>query len=210
MPTRSSARARCRAKYRSDPPSPDAGPDMLEISDTPERGGGVGTGFRAPLNGNSVKAGPASGAQAYAATTSTRAARRSRDVLRTVHWHRSRTRRRAGPAGYLEVAPDLERFFVMGTTDDESGISLTMAVQPGTSLFAQMLAFGAPRHHRSSTAVFGTMRASVRIGGPMGPSADVFTLRVAGEARIPRAMVAGVINVPDGRPRCEQCTRSDH
>ena len=43
-------------------------------------------------------------------------------------------------AGYLEVAPDLERFFVMGTTDDERGMSLTMAVQPGTSTFAQMLA----------------------------------------------------------------------
>ncbi len=43
-------------------------------------------------------------------------------------------------AGYLEVAPDLERFFVMGTTDDERGMSLTMAVQPGTSVFAQMLA----------------------------------------------------------------------
>ncbi|MBA3586299.1 MAG: hypothetical protein H0W41_01525 [Chloroflexi bacterium] len=43
-------------------------------------------------------------------------------------------------AGYMEVAPDLERFFVMGTTDDERGMSLTMAVQPGTSVFAQMLA----------------------------------------------------------------------
>ncbi len=43
-------------------------------------------------------------------------------------------------AGYLEVAPDPERFFVMGTTDDERGMSLTMAVQPGTSIFAQMLA----------------------------------------------------------------------
>jgi len=28
----------------------------------------------------------------------------------------------------------------MGTTDDERGMSLTMAVQPGTSVFAQMLA----------------------------------------------------------------------
>jgi len=43
-------------------------------------------------------------------------------------------------AGYLEVAPDLERFFVMGTTDDERGLSLTMAIQPRTSILAQMLA----------------------------------------------------------------------
>lgn len=43
-------------------------------------------------------------------------------------------------AGYLELAPDIERFFVMGTTDDQRGISLTMAVQPGTPLAVQMLA----------------------------------------------------------------------
>ena len=43
-------------------------------------------------------------------------------------------------AGYLEIAPDLERFFVMGTTDDQRGVSLTMAVQPGTPLAVQMLA----------------------------------------------------------------------
>jgi hypothetical protein len=43
-------------------------------------------------------------------------------------------------AGYLELAPDLDRFFVMGTTDDERGVNMTMALQPGTSLAAQMLA----------------------------------------------------------------------
>lgn len=43
-------------------------------------------------------------------------------------------------AGYLEIAPDLERFFVMGTTDDARGLSLTMAVQPATSIVVQMLA----------------------------------------------------------------------
>ena len=43
-------------------------------------------------------------------------------------------------AGYMEIAPDLERFFVMGTTDDQRGISLTMAMQPGTPLAVQMLA----------------------------------------------------------------------
>ena len=42
-------------------------------------------------------------------------------------------------AGYMEIAPDLERFFVMGTTDDQRGISLTMSVQPGTPLAVQML-----------------------------------------------------------------------
>ncbi len=36
-------------------------------------------------------------------------------------------------AGYLELAPDLERFFVMGVHDDRPGITLTMALPPGTS-----------------------------------------------------------------------------
>ena len=43
-------------------------------------------------------------------------------------------------AGYLQIAPDAKRFFVMGTTDDEAGINLTMAVQPQTSLLVQMFA----------------------------------------------------------------------
>src|SRR5688500_1624519 len=33
-------------------------------------------------------------------------------------------------AAYMELAPDLEQYFVMGTTDDERGLELTMAVQP--------------------------------------------------------------------------------
>jgi hypothetical protein len=43
-------------------------------------------------------------------------------------------------AGYMELAPDLDRFFVMGTTDDERGVNLTMGLQPGTSVAVQMLA----------------------------------------------------------------------
>ncbi|MBA2633055.1 MAG: hypothetical protein H0U86_08670 [Chloroflexi bacterium] len=43
-------------------------------------------------------------------------------------------------AGYLELAPDLDRFFVMGTTDDERGVNLTMAMQARTSMLVHMLA----------------------------------------------------------------------
>ena len=43
-------------------------------------------------------------------------------------------------AGYLEIAPDLDRFFVMGSTDDERGFQLTQAVMPGTPLIVMMLA----------------------------------------------------------------------
>ncbi len=43
-------------------------------------------------------------------------------------------------AAYLQVAPDLEPYFVMGTTDDERGFALTQATMPNTPLIVQMLA----------------------------------------------------------------------
>jgi hypothetical protein len=42
-------------------------------------------------------------------------------------------------AGYLEIAPDLERFFVMGTSDDMEGITRTMAVVPHRSFLMNFL-----------------------------------------------------------------------
>lgn len=36
-------------------------------------------------------------------------------------------------AGYLELAPDLERFFVMGVHDDLKGLGVTMGLKPGDS-----------------------------------------------------------------------------
>jgi hypothetical protein len=42
-------------------------------------------------------------------------------------------------AGYLEIAPDLERFFVMGTTDDFRGITSTMSVLPNRSTFINLI-----------------------------------------------------------------------
>ena len=46
-------------------------------------------------------------------------------------------------AGYLELAPDLERFFVMGVTDDDPGIQKTMAFAPETPPIVHFLA-GSP------------------------------------------------------------------
>jgi hypothetical protein len=43
-------------------------------------------------------------------------------------------------AAYMEMAPELKRYFVMGTTDDERGVQLTMAFLTGTSLLVQMVA----------------------------------------------------------------------
>jgi hypothetical protein len=43
-------------------------------------------------------------------------------------------------AGYMELAPELERYFVMGTTDDFAGVEKTMGLQPGTTMAVQMIA----------------------------------------------------------------------
>ena len=43
-------------------------------------------------------------------------------------------------AAYLEIAPDLAPYFVMGTHDDARGIGVTMAVPPGTSHFVHLIA----------------------------------------------------------------------
>jgi hypothetical protein len=62
-------------------------------------------------------------------------------------------------AAYMEMAPELKRYFVMGTTDDERGVNLTMAVQPGTPLIVQMLA---------STPLLVTMLNGVLAAGIVG------------------------------------------
>lgn len=43
-------------------------------------------------------------------------------------------------AGYLEMAPDLERFFVMGITDDIAGIGRTMGGLPNRPFFVDIFA----------------------------------------------------------------------
>jgi hypothetical protein len=43
-------------------------------------------------------------------------------------------------AAYLEIAPDLEPYFVMGVHDDPRGIGITMAVPPGTPAFVHLIA----------------------------------------------------------------------
>jgi hypothetical protein len=43
-------------------------------------------------------------------------------------------------AAYLEIAPELEPYFVMGIHDDPKGIGITMALPPGTRPAAHLLA----------------------------------------------------------------------
>ena len=42
-------------------------------------------------------------------------------------------------AAYLEIAPDLAPYFVMGVHDDAPGIGVTMAVPPGTAPFVHLI-----------------------------------------------------------------------
>jgi hypothetical protein len=43
-------------------------------------------------------------------------------------------------AAYLEIAPDLAPYFVMGVHDDAAGIGITMAVPPGTAPVVHLIA----------------------------------------------------------------------
>jgi hypothetical protein len=43
-------------------------------------------------------------------------------------------------AAYLEIAPDLAPYFVMGVHDDATGIGVTMAVPPGTAPIVHLIA----------------------------------------------------------------------
>jgi hypothetical protein len=43
-------------------------------------------------------------------------------------------------AAYLEIAPELAPYFVMGTHDDPAGIGITMAVPPGTAPWVHLVA----------------------------------------------------------------------
>lgn len=43
-------------------------------------------------------------------------------------------------AAYLEIAPDLAPYFVMGVHDDAAGIGITMAVPPGTAPIVHLIA----------------------------------------------------------------------
>ena len=43
-------------------------------------------------------------------------------------------------AAYLELAPDLEPYFVLGVHDDAPGVGVTMAVPPGTSPIVHLIA----------------------------------------------------------------------
>lgn len=81
-------------------------------------------------------------------------------------------------AAYLQMAPDLSPYMVMGTTDDERGMRLTMAIAPRTSVLALMVASS-------------PMLISVINGVLVGAIASLIVLQVEGGTVA--AIVAGAL-----------------
>jgi hypothetical protein len=71
-------------------------------------------------------------------------------------------------AAYLELAPDLAPYFVMGTSDDAAGISKTMAVGPTHSYAVQMIAATPTMIATLNSVLFGAIVSlvSIQLGVP--------------------------------------------
>jgi hypothetical protein len=84
-------------------------------------------------------------------------------------------------AAYLEIAPELEPYFVMGVHDDPRGIGVTMAVPPGTPALVHLIA-GTPTLVVVLNAVVG------------GAIAALVVLRSAAPGLVPTVAVALVVS----------------
>jgi hypothetical protein len=83
-------------------------------------------------------------------------------------------------AAYLEIAPDLEPYFVMGTHDDAPGIGITMAVPPGTPSIVHLIA--------------GTPTLVIVLNGILaGAIAALVAFRVGGADLAPSIVIAVVV-----------------
>ena len=83
-------------------------------------------------------------------------------------------------AAYLEIAPELEPYFVMGIHDDPRGIGITMAVPPGTPPLVHLIA--------------GTPTLVVVINGIVaGAIAALVVLRAAAPGLLPTVATALVV-----------------
>jgi hypothetical protein len=73
-------------------------------------------------------------------------------------------------AGYLEIAPDLERFFVMGSTDDVEGIVKTMAIFPRRSVVFNLMSANPTLLAVLNSVLFGAIigLGGIQVGAEMG------------------------------------------
>jgi len=82
---------------------------------------------------------------------------------------------------YLQIAPDLEPYFVMGTHDDPPGIGITMAVPPGLPVIVHLIA-STPFLVTTLNAVLAGALAAlviVRLFGGQGAAAALGAIAVA-------------------------------
>jgi hypothetical protein len=85
-------------------------------------------------------------------------------------------------AAYLEIAPELAPYFVMGVHDDARGIGITMAVPPGTSPFVHLIA-GTPTLVMVLNAIVAGAIAAIaafRFAGSDAPVTVLLAVAVAG------------------------------
>lgn len=114
------------------------------------------------------------------------------DVLCVIGMNRIR-------AGYLELAPELERFLVMGATDDFDGITRTMAIVPGRHVAVNLMSASPTLVALLNAAVAGALGAlvalqlwgSIGVGVAAGAAAFVFVGLVQFE--VDRRQVRGLI-----------------
>jgi hypothetical protein len=101
-------------------------------------------------------------------------------------------------AGYLEIAPDLDRYFVMGSTDDERGFQLTQAMMPGTPMLIQMLASSPMLISVLNSVLAGAIvaLAVLQVGGgtvpAIGAAIVAFILAMAAFLEYARRQISGV------------------
>lgn len=101
-------------------------------------------------------------------------------------------------AGYLEIAPDLDRFFVMGSTDDERGFELTQALAPGTPMIVQMLASSPMLISVLNSVLAGAIvaLAVLQVGGgtlpALGAAVAAFVAAMAAFLAYARRQISGV------------------
>ncbi len=107
-------------------------------------------------------------------------------------------------AAYLELAPDLERYFVMSAHDDRPGVGVTMGVQPGGGLMwiAHLLA-GTPTVVillnsvlAGVIAAIAALRGGAAMSATLGAGVLVFAVAVVLHALYARRSIAKTNFVP--------------
>jgi hypothetical protein len=101
-------------------------------------------------------------------------------------------------AAYLELAPELEQYFVMGTTDDGAGIVKTMALDPRQPLIGQMIGATPTLIATLNSILVGAIIAifSIEVGVPevaaLALGAAAFVLSLGVHMSWGRRAIAGV------------------